>query len=91
MPVFWGNEQSGLHPKPKIKTFPNMDPNFLKTEVHFEELFTKYGPQIFVLNLVKTIKDVSHPDAKSQEFELGNEFGKALADLTKKFQQKNVG
>lgn len=88
--MFWGNEQSALNPKPKIEIQKEKDPFFSKTEIHFDELFKKYGDKIFVLNLVKTIKSVEEPSNRSKEFELGNLFTKVVTDLSQKYFQKEV-
>ena len=88
--MFWGNENTTINPKPKIKLSLNQDPNFIKTEVHFDELFYKYGGKIFVLNLVKTIRNVDRPSETSREFELGKEFSTVVKDLSKRYLQKNV-
>ncbi|KAI3864773.1 hypothetical protein MKX03_034985 [Papaver bracteatum] len=52
IPLFWSQETSLLKAKPKIKVSTN-DTSYKATRLHFDNLVTRYGNPIIILNLVK--------------------------------------
>ncbi|KAF0696406.1 Aste57867_12824 [Aphanomyces stellatus] len=52
IPIFWTQETSVTVPKPPIK-LNRIDPSFSATQMHFADLFERYGSPVLVLNLVK--------------------------------------
>ncbi|RZC85936.1 hypothetical protein C5167_026609 [Papaver somniferum] len=52
IPLFWSQETSPLIAKPKIK-LSRRDRNYKATRLHFDNLVTRYGKPIIILNLIK--------------------------------------
>lgn len=52
IPLYWTQDNSGVSPKPDIDL--NLtDPFYSPAALHFDDLFKRYGPQVYVLNLIK--------------------------------------
>ena len=52
IPLFWTQESTGVSPKPDIQ-LNLVDPFYSAAAMHFDNLFTRYGAPVYVLNLVK--------------------------------------
>ena len=52
IPTFWTQESSVTMPKPPIE-LNRVDPTYTATQLHFQDLFTRYGSPICVWDLVK--------------------------------------
>ncbi|MCJ1385355.1 phosphatidylinositol-3,5-bisphosphate 5-phosphatase [Xylographa soralifera] len=52
IPLFWAQDSTGVTPKPDIE-LNLIDPFYRAAALHFDNLFERYGSQVFVLNLVK--------------------------------------
>ncbi|KAI3913846.1 hypothetical protein MKW92_051631 [Papaver armeniacum] len=52
IPLFWSQEASLLNVKPKIR-LSRRDENYKATRLHFDNLVTRYGNPIIILNLIK--------------------------------------
>ncbi|KAI3932073.1 hypothetical protein MKW92_005683 [Papaver armeniacum] len=52
IPLFWSQEASLLNVKPKIR-MSRRDENYKATRLHFDNLVTRYGNPIIILNLIK--------------------------------------
>ncbi|XP_026441366.1 phosphoinositide phosphatase SAC2-like, partial [Papaver somniferum] len=52
IPLFWSQEASLLNVKPKIR-LSGRDENYKATRLHFDNLVTRYGNPIIILNLIK--------------------------------------
>ncbi|KAG8527458.1 uncharacterized protein KY384_007610 [Bacidia gigantensis] len=52
IPLYWTQDNSGVSPKPGID-LNLVDPFYTAAALHFDNLFDRYGSQIYVLNLVK--------------------------------------
>ncbi|KAI3973161.1 hypothetical protein MKX01_020896 [Papaver californicum] len=52
IPLFWSQETSPLIAKPKIKLL-RREKNYKATRLHFDNLVTRYGKPIIILNLIK--------------------------------------
>ena len=85
IPIYWGHEKYKLSPKPPIVLNPEKDPEFKKSEKHFERLFECYGSDVCVLNLVKGSE-------KSSESMLGRAYKKFIDIFSNKLktQHKNT-
>lgn len=53
IPLFWSQEVNNMSPKPPIE-LNAPDPYFAAAALHFDDMFARYGPEIRVLNLIKT-------------------------------------
>ncbi|KAG7346422.1 SacI homology domain containing protein [Nitzschia inconspicua] len=67
IPTFWTQESSVTMPKPPIE-LNRVDPTYTATQFHFEDLMTRYGSPIVVLDLVK------QSEKREREVRVGNEF-----------------
>jgi phosphatidylinositol 3,5-bisphosphate 5-phosphatase len=67
IPTFWTQESSVTMPKPPIE-LNRVDPTYTATQLHFEDLMTRYGSPIVVLDLVK------QSEKREREVRVGNEF-----------------
>eukprot|EP00250_Pteridium_aquilinum_P012832 c20972_g1_i1 orf=656-3202(-) len=67
IPLFWSQETSIFSPKPGIVLHRN-DPTYEATRLHFENLATRYGNPVIVLNLVKTVEKRPRETILCQEF-----------------------
>ncbi|MCO5566520.1 hypothetical protein L7F22_020197 [Adiantum nelumboides] len=74
IPLFWSQETSILSPKPDI-VLHRKDPTFEATRLHFQNLASRYGNPVIVLNLVKTV------EKRPRETILCREFASAVAYL----------
>ncbi|MCL7047941.1 hypothetical protein MKW94_001561 [Papaver nudicaule] len=52
IPLFWSQKTSPLNAKPKI-ILSRRDENYKATRLHFDNLVTRYGNPIIILNLIK--------------------------------------
>jgi phosphatidylinositol 3,5-bisphosphate 5-phosphatase len=71
IPTYWTQESSVTMPKPPIE-LNRVDPTYRATQVHFEDLFKRYGSPIIVLDLVK------QSEKREREVRVGNEFRHAI-------------
>jgi SacI homology domain len=67
IPTFWTQESSMTMPKPPIE-LNRVDPTYTATQLHFQDLFTRYGSPICVWDLVK------QSEKREREVRVGNEF-----------------
>ncbi|RHZ08102.1 hypothetical protein DYB31_001454 [Aphanomyces astaci] len=67
IPIFWTQESSVTVPKPPIK-LNRIDPSYTATQMHFADLFERYGSPILVLNLVKQQEKTAREKLLGQEF-----------------------
>jgi len=67
IPTFWTQESSVTMPKPPIE-LSRVDPIYTATQLHFQDLFTRYGSPICVWDLVK------QSEKREREVRVGNEF-----------------
>ncbi|KAI5083930.1 hypothetical protein GOP47_0000099 [Adiantum capillus-veneris] len=74
IPLFWSQETSILSPKPDI-VLHKKDPTYEATRLHFQNLASRYGNPVIVLNLVKTV------EKRPRETILCREFASAVAYL----------
>ncbi|TFK48341.1 hypothetical protein OE88DRAFT_1634941 [Heliocybe sulcata] len=52
IPLYWTQDTSGMTPKPPIE-IPVVDPFFTAAARHFDDLFSRYGAPVMILNLIK--------------------------------------
>ncbi|KAI0086625.1 SacI homology domain-containing protein [Irpex rosettiformis] len=52
IPIYWTQETASMVPKPPIE-IPVMDPFYTAASKHFDDLFSRYGTPITILNLIK--------------------------------------
>ena len=71
IPTYWYQETSVTMPKPPILV-NRIDPTYLATQVHFADLFTRYGAPIIALDLVK------QAEKRKRECIIGKEFRQAI-------------
>ena len=71
IPTFWTQESSVTMPKPPIE-LNRVDPTYKATQLHFEDLFKRYGSPIVVLDLVK------QSEKREREVRVGNEYRHAI-------------
>ncbi|PWA80858.1 phosphoinositide phosphatase family protein [Artemisia annua] len=76
IPLFWSQETSRLNMKPDIVLSKN-DHNYEATRLHFQNLYTRYGNPIIILNLVKT------REKKPRESLLRLEFANAIESINR--------
>ncbi|RHY31579.1 hypothetical protein DYB32_003361 [Aphanomyces invadans] len=67
IPIFWTQETSVTVPKPPIK-LNRIDPSYTATQLHFADLFERYGSPVLVLNLVKQQEKTAREKLLGQEF-----------------------
>lgn len=71
IPLFWSQEASRFSPKPDI-ILQRYDPTYEATKLHFDDLSSRYGSPIIVLNLIKTV------EKRPREMMLRREFANAV-------------
>jgi phosphatidylinositol 3,5-bisphosphate 5-phosphatase len=71
IPTYWSQESSVTMPKPPIE-LNRVDPTYTATQLHFEDLMTRYSTPILVLDLVK------QSEKREREVRVGNEFRHAI-------------
>jgi hypothetical protein len=71
IPTFWTQESSVTMPKPPIE-LNRVDPTYKATQLHFEDLFKRYGSPIVVVDLVK------QSEKREREVRVGNEYRHAI-------------
>ncbi|XP_022146568.1 phosphoinositide phosphatase SAC2 isoform X2 [Momordica charantia] len=76
IPLFWSQETSRLNIRPDI-ILSKKDHNYDATRLHFENLVTRYGNPIIILNLIKT------REKKPREGILRAEFANAIRCINK--------
>ena len=74
IPTYWAQETSGMTPKPPI-LLNRVDPTYKATRMHFQDLMTRYGGPIVVLDLVK------QSEKREREVIVGNEYRHAIEYL----------
>jgi hypothetical protein len=74
IPTYWTQESSVTMPKPPI-VLNRVDPTYQATQLHFEDLFKRYGSPIIVLDLVK------QSEKREREVIVGNEYRHAIEYL----------
>lgn len=52
IPIYWMQEQNNMTPRPPIE-ISVVDPFFTAAARHFDDLFSRYGAPIMILNLIK--------------------------------------
>ncbi|KAG2662060.1 hypothetical protein PVAP13_1KG521340 [Panicum virgatum] len=80
IPLFWSQETSKLNLKPNI-ILHEMDDDYEATKLHFENLRTRYGNPIIILNLIKT--------RERRESILRREFDKAIKIINKSLSEED--
>lgn len=76
IPLYWTQEANPLNPKPEI-VLERYDPSYQATQRHFDHLCSRYGYQVIVLNLIKSI------ERRPREMILRVEFAQAVDYLNK--------
>ncbi|CAB9519183.1 Phosphoinositide phosphatase SAC5 [Seminavis robusta] len=71
IPTFWTQESSVTMPKPPIE-LNRVDPTYTATQLHFQDLLTRYGSPICVWDLVK------QSEKREREVRVGNEYRHAI-------------
>ena len=71
LPVFWWQESSMTMPKPPIE-LNRVDPTYRATQIHFDDLFKRYGSPQLVLDLVK------QSEKREREVRVGTEYRHAI-------------
>ncbi|KAL5062580.1 hypothetical protein RYX36_024317 [Vicia faba] len=74
IPLFWSQEASPLNMKPDI-ILSHKDAMFEATKLHFDNLVTRYGNPIIILNLIKT------REKRPRETILRTEFANAVKSI----------
>lgn len=74
IPTYWTQESSVTMPKPPI-VLNRVDPTYQATQLHFEDLFKRYGSPIVVVDLVK------QSEKREREVIVGNEYRHAIEYL----------
>ncbi|KAJ4966160.1 hypothetical protein NE237_018009 [Protea cynaroides] len=82
IPLFWSQEASRFSPKPDI-ILQRYDPTYEATKLHFEDLASRYGNPIIVLNLIKTV------EKRPREMMLRREFANAVGYLNQILLEEN--
>ncbi|KAF9601445.1 hypothetical protein IFM89_020212 [Coptis chinensis] len=82
IPLFWSQEASRFSPKPDI-ILQRYDPTYQATKLHFEDLASRYGNPIIVLNLIKTV------EKRPREMMLRREFANAVGYLNQILLEEN--
>lgn len=68
IPLYWTQDNSGVSPKPDIDL--NLtDPFYQPAALHFDDLFKRYGCQVYVLNLIKARERTPRESKLLQEFQ----------------------
>ncbi|KAI5078217.1 hypothetical protein GOP47_0005888 [Adiantum capillus-veneris] len=81
IPLFWSQETSVLSPRPDIK-LKREDSCYRATKLHFENLISRYGNPIIVLNLIKS------REKKPRETILCQEYANAIGHINQSFPEK---
>ena len=74
IPTYWRQETSVTMPKPPI-LINRIDPTYLATQVHFQDLLQRYSEPLIVLDLVK------HAERRPREMLVGRELRLAVETL----------
>ncbi|XP_010049319.2 phosphoinositide phosphatase SAC3 isoform X2 [Eucalyptus grandis] len=82
IPLFWSQETSRLNLKPDI-IVSKKDQTYEATRLHFENLVSRYGNPIIILNLIKT------EEKKPRESKLRAEFATAIDFINKDLPEEN--
>ncbi|CAI9097357.1 OLC1v1033759C1 [Oldenlandia corymbosa var. corymbosa] len=82
IPLFWSQETSRLNLKPDI-ILSKRDQRYEATRLHFENLFSRYGHPIIILNLIKTT------EKRPRESILRTEFANAIECINKDLSEEN--
>ncbi|XP_031388233.1 phosphoinositide phosphatase SAC2-like isoform X2 [Punica granatum] len=82
IPLVWSHESSRLNLRPEI-ILSKKDPKYGATRLHFENLFSRYGNPIVILDLVKT------HEKKPRESVLSAEFLRAARVLREDLSEEN--
>ncbi|KAF8025928.1 hypothetical protein BT93_F2685 [Corymbia citriodora subsp. variegata] len=82
IPLFWSQETSRLNIKPDI-IVSKKDQTYEATRLHFENLISRYGNPIIILNLIKT------EEKKPRESILRAEFANAIDFINKDLSEEN--
>jgi len=97
-PIYWFQQPHIYIPKPDISsnfnflifvyfaifTVIHSDPYYLATKKHFYDLISRFGDQIFCLNLVKVV------EAQKRESILVEEYQKAVDYINKDFEEEPI-
>ncbi|KAJ3414686.1 phosphatidylinositol-3,5-bisphosphate 5-phosphatase [Chytridiales sp. JEL 0842] len=67
IPLFWSQETAQLQPKPPIE-INSVDPYFSASALHFDNLFSRYGAPVIVLNLIKSKESTPRESILLDEF-----------------------
>ncbi|KAL3535476.1 hypothetical protein ACH5RR_003937 [Cinchona calisaya] len=82
IPLFWSQETSRLNLKPDI-ILSKKDQRYEATRLHFQNLVSRYGRPIIILNLIKT------NEKKPRESILRAEFANAIEYINKDLSEEN--
>ncbi|KAJ4966904.1 hypothetical protein NE237_018753 [Protea cynaroides] len=82
IPLFWSQDGSRFRPKPDI-ILQRYDPTYEATKLHFEDLASRYGNPIIILNLIKTV------EKRPREMMLRREFANAVGYLNQILLEEN--
>ncbi|THG95141.1 hypothetical protein EW026_g6457 [Hermanssonia centrifuga] len=53
IPIYWTQETTSMVPRPPIETVSVMDPFYTAASRHFDDLLSRYGGPLMILNLIK--------------------------------------
>lgn len=67
IPLYWKQDSTGVSPKPDIE-LNQMDPFYSAAAMHFDNLFSRYGAPVYVLNLVKAKERVPRESKLLKEY-----------------------
>ena len=68
IPLYWSQDNSGVSPKPDIDL--NLtDPFYQPAALHFDNIFERYGCQVYVLNLIKARERTPRESKLLDEFD----------------------
>ncbi|KAI7860657.1 SacI homology domain-containing protein [Circinella umbellata] len=74
IPLIWTQDPTNMSPKPPIE-LNVVDPFYTAAALHFENVFSRYGAPVIVLNLIK------QKESHKRESILGSEFEQAITYL----------
>lgn len=73
IPLHWTQDNTGVTPKPDID-LNLVDPFYSAAALHFDNLFERYGSQVYVLNLVKSRERTPRESKLSVEYKQGIDY-----------------
>ncbi|KAL2349738.1 polyphosphoinositide phosphatase Fig4 [Cryomyces antarcticus] len=73
IPLYWTQDNTGVSPKPDID-LNLIDPFYQAAALHFDNLFERYGPPIYVLNLIKARERTPRESKLLYEFQNAIEY-----------------